>query len=78
MQIQSDTNNYKQTQNVTPWDAQVLVKSRKFCYRKWQPQIQSTTKSFTVGNTVDYQSTCTVGYTSKLGHYIYLQGNLPN
>ena len=26
----------------------------------------------------DYQSTCTVGYTSKLGHYIYLQGNLPN
>ena len=46
IQIQSNTNNYKQTQNVTPWDAQVLVKSRKFGYRKWQPQIQSTTKSF--------------------------------
>jgi len=46
IQIQSDRNNYKQAQNVTPWDAQVLVKSRKFGYRKWQPQIQSTTKSF--------------------------------
>jgi hypothetical protein len=46
MQIQSDTNNYKQTQNVTPWDAQVLVNSRKCGYRNWQPQIQSTTKSF--------------------------------
>jgi len=49
MQIQSDTNNFKQTQNVTPWDAQVLVKSRTFGYRKWQPQIQSTTISFHCG-----------------------------